>query len=177
MNNLYILCGPSGSGKTTLAEGLEKFHGASLITSYTDRPRRDEGEYNHIFIPSDMFSKLPSKLAYHEHYGYRYCVTREQLMRFDIGVFDPSGIRDILRNFRERNIVVIGLTIDPPEAFERMIERGDDVKDAARRLKMDALMFNKFEELCDVTFNAGQSKEKLREKVWSYIMTNEARKV
>jgi len=55
---LICIVGESGTGKTYLANYLSSNYGIDMIQSYTDRPKRHEGEIGHTFLSREEFDEL-----------------------------------------------------------------------------------------------------------------------
>ena len=79
MRNIYLFVGPSGVGKTTIVEKLSRDYGFSVVSSYTDRPMRYDGETGHVFLTKEEFDALPELCAYTEFNGHRYGVTSDMV--------------------------------------------------------------------------------------------------
>ena len=172
--NEYILCGPSGSGKSTLMDALEDALCMTCVCSITDRPKRSWDENNHVFVTSEQFDKMRPTLAVHEHYGFRYGVTEAQLDAFELAVFEPNGVRDILERYHGKPIKVIGLSCSPSVCERRMTTRGDSASDIQRRLEDDSALFNGFEALCDIVLNCDYDEHTVLASAVRYIVSCES---
>lgn len=170
MKNLYCIVGPSGSGKTTLAEALKAKYGYTVISSYTSRPPRFEGETGHIFVSSENFKTLNDVYAYNQYNGYEYGVTAKQLEENDLYVVEPSGVEDLFRRYRgHKGIKVIGLNPGVDVLIERMKLRGDSDDKIIDRLIEDADTFKNFHNIIDIAFTPELSVDELCEAVHSHI--------
>lgn len=156
MDKLLILCGPSGTGKTSIMDELHRRYGLREAASITDRPRRYLGELGHVFLSKQEFDALeqstplllPTTFA-----GYRYAQTRAILDHNDILVLDPKGVQDIRMEYRERPVLVVGVTAPRDVLVERMRKRGDSEEDIKRRIEHDEAVFCDLNNICDMVMD------------------------
>ena len=142
---MIFLIGKSGAGKTTLQRELER-RGWKAVVSYTTRPKRYEGEDNHIFISRAEFEKL-NMMAKVEFNGELYGATEEQICESDIYVIDPEGLKQV-----KGLGVSIYIKVDDNELIRRMRQRGDSEEMIRKRVENDKEKFKDAEELCDIIF-------------------------
>lgn len=138
-NKLFIVSGHSGSGKTSIMRSLMD----NEIVSFTTREPRD-GEIDGVdynFITKRKFDDLlyRDKLIEHTEYGGNfYGISTEELEnKLDKGhafcIVDFDGML-MLENFYP-NVCRIFLYTTYEQAFVNMLNRGDDPKKIADRLK------------------------------------------
>jgi guanylate kinase len=85
LNNIIVcILGKSGCGKTTIVEKLQEEYGYEVLSSYTTRPQRYEGESGHQFVDLQTFNDLPDKVAYNKFNDYHYCATKSQVDESDL---------------------------------------------------------------------------------------------
>lgn len=139
---IALIVGRSGAGKTSIVEALEKQHGFKSVQSYTTRPKRSENETGHVFITEEEFDQLKDICAYVKYNGYRYCATSEQVNNSSLYVIDPDGIDYFKKHYTGRKKVFI-IYIDCPwyTRLHRMIKRGDNFKQALKRIVLDRKVF------------------------------------
>ena len=154
---ILLIVGASGTGKTSVAERLEQQYGLKSVCSYTTREKRSDGEYGHIFVTEEEFSKL-SLAGYSEYAGNRYGATTEQIESSDLWVIDMAGIQYFKSAYAgEKKPVVIHLVTslndheDFRERYERMIKRGDDIEKAGFRTALDKIEFDGIDDISDYT--------------------------
>lgn len=145
----YLIIGRSGTGKDTLANLLVA-KGLRMLTSYTTRPRRYEGEDTHEFITPDEAALKTGKIATTIINGYEYFATKAQLDACDIYIIDPNGLYELVQNCPETSFHIVFLTAKEKEIRKRAISRGTDkVREAeiydARKASEDS-QFLEFEE-------------------------------
>lgn len=150
--NLYCIVGASGTGKTTLANAIEKDLGLKQVQSFTTRPPRHENEEGHTFISEEEFKGLKDLVAYTKFDKYEYGVTREMLKDCSLYVIDVEGIKTLKRLYKERPIIVIGLSDKEHVRALRMFDRGDSIEKVKDRIVNDRIMFADFDKVCDVIF-------------------------
>lgn len=139
-NNLYLIVGESGSGKSAVVSRICLNTGLKQVASYTTRPPRHEGEEGHTFIDKETFDAIDRGMGFAAKTLYRgnyYGVTKDMLDDATFYVIDPPGVVDLLEKYHRKNLVVIYITASKKVRLERMLERGDDIKDAMLRLAYD----------------------------------------
>ncbi len=139
-NGIILLAGGRGAGKSTIANILNDRYDLKILPSHTTRKPRYDGETGHIFDTNEEFDKIPKEamVAYSEHYGDRYCATKDQVEDYDIYVIDMDGIRC----FREaytgpKRVYTIYLMVSEDDRKERLILRGDKSEDIEAFIKKD----------------------------------------
>lgn len=155
MSKLFIaIVGPSGSGKTTIAEILEEEFGLMQIQSYTNRPKRYDGEKGHIFIDERDVSKIKEKytdiVADDIFDGNYYFSTQSQIEECDIYVVSPDAVPMLKQNYNGDKVIKV-LYVKAPSCLRRlrMIRRGDSKESAKQRIDHDARVFKYAELLAD----------------------------
>jgi guanylate kinase len=149
---MIILIGASASGKSTIEKELVEI-GYKNIISYTSRPIR-ENEKNHRdyhfisekeFISFKMLNFFAESTIYNSwHYG----IALEDLKPESIAVVEPYGFRQLLKKSKINNFDIISFFIDAPERIRliRMINRGDNLMEAFRRIFSDQGVFQGVQE-------------------------------
>lgn len=174
---LCVLVGPSGAGKTTVANKLFERFGLTTAASYTDRAPRYEGEPGHIFVSPetmtayDAANKLVNPTTFD---GHRYGYVADDLVSSDIVIVDLPGakaIRGVAEIFG-KPICIIGLTVSPGEAIDRMCARGDSSEALCNRLEHDARAFRGMEYVCDVCIH-NQNLDETVQLVWQVLRAKE----
>lgn len=149
---LICLIGKSGCGKNFIANKLER-KGYTSVKSYTTRPIRqnDENDINtHIFISPDWVDDYKDDIVADTYFnGAYYFATRQQLNNSDIYILDKDGLKQLFRNYHDRDILAIYIDCDSSICAERMSKRGDSDESIMSRLQHDAIAFDGVEELCD----------------------------
>ena len=110
---ILLITGMSGSGKSTIAKKLCENNRYNLICSYTDRPKRDKYDTDHIFVDSNYMDLLLERsdiVAQSTIEGYRYCTIRSQFLDnniINIYIVDVNGMNDIFDSFPYADIMSI----------------------------------------------------------------------
>lgn len=109
---IILLAGMSGSGKSSIAKELCKDDRFNLVYSYTDRPRRDKDDTDHIFVESnymDLVLERDDIVAKTKIDKYRYCTIESQFDEDKINVYivDANGINDTFDAFPYADIMTI----------------------------------------------------------------------
>lgn len=151
---LFCLMGPSGCGKTSVSNCLE-MKGLASVKSYTTRKPRYKGEEGHTFISESLFKKYESEMISKTTFsGAHYGITPELLNQSDIFVVDPAGVKELKKNYKDRPVVVIGLECSRNTCKKRMLERGDSLENANKRIKHDQKAFENYLNYADVIVSA-----------------------
>ena len=141
---IYLFVGPSGSGKTTLTNELAKRYGYSVVSSYTTRPPRFDGEPGHIFVTDEEFEKLGEMAAYTKYNGYHYGVPSSVIDNSDLYVIDPYGILYFTEHYHgPKKPIIIQIECNSATRANRMLARGDKINDVNRRIILDNDWFKK----------------------------------
>lgn len=145
---LVALFGKSGAGKDTIQNWMvSNLQDTHKLISYTTRPPRDNEVDNqdYHFISVEEFNYMKEKnlfLETTEFRGWYYGTSIESLNenKINIGVFNPSGVKNILDNFQNQ-ILVFPIEIWAPNK-SRLIrsltrENNPDCLEICRRFLAD----------------------------------------
>ena len=128
---------------------------------------------NHIFITEEQYHALPNKVAttfFNDNY---YCATAEQVDNADFYIIDVEGVKSIKENYKgNKQLKVIGLTIDDKTRVESMKHRGDNTQKIESRIANDREMFKEFYSCLDTIF-VNSDLDKCVEDIKKYIDTLE----
>ena len=165
MINIVVLAGKSASGKNFVAKKLEE-HGYETIVTYTTRPKRkgEKQDITYHFISDEEFKQKIDEgffaewKSYNTEFGVWYYGTAlEDLKNADdksVIILTPAGYRDVRSELHNENITCIYLYANNATLKKRLVKRGDDPKEADRRLAHDAKDFKNFEYEADrVVYN------------------------
>ena len=148
MNPLFVILGKTSSGKDrTINELICKYDFNKIIT-YTTRPMRN-GEIQDVtyhFISEDDFKQkikddfFAEWKTYNTEFGiWYYGTSLNDLENADdnsIIILTPDGYRDIVKKLSKKPISIY-LYADDSTIKKRLIRRGDNKKEAERRLLHD----------------------------------------
>lgn len=150
---LITLTGNSGSGKSTIANRLNRKYGYVSARSYTTRPIRTEqegDELTHTFITPEQVAEYKDDIvAYNKYNGYEYFATRTMLNNAQLYIVDVTGLKQLYRNYRNKDIISIFVDCDSSIVAKRMADRGNTDEEIMKRLQFDAIEFADAKDLCD----------------------------
>lgn len=157
---MILLCGKMCSGKTTIQKQLIKM-GMEPIVTYTTRPPR-KGEINGVsyhFITKEEFLKKKEQNFFAETTSYNvasgdiwyYGSALEDLSDDKVMIVNPYGLKQI-KSIKSLEPISFYILVDDKTIIERVTERGDSIKEAARRLNADNIDFNNIDRYIDFAF-------------------------
>ena len=128
---LLALFGESSAGKDSIQHWLElKLKNVHGMVSYTSRPPRDyeiEGREYH-FISQEKFKKLIAENRMLEYtcfnnWYYGTCINELQKDKINVGVFNPQGIRNLLKHSDTIDILPVWIQAKEKERLLRSLDR------------------------------------------------------
>lgn len=158
---MLILLGKTASGKDSIAKKLICEYGFKKIVTYTSRPPRCEERngIDYYFIDTETFLKKIDNNDFMEYKVYHtvigdwyYGTAKEDLINADersVIILTPDGYRDFLKNCSNVPHVSILIKANRFITKYRLSMRGDNKKEAKRRLKHDNIDFKGCEDLVD----------------------------
>ena len=135
--------------------------GFTGITTYTSRPMRkgEKQDITYHFISEDEFKQKINEGFFAEYKTYNtefgkwyYGTSLEDLEKADdksVIILTPDGYRDIKRKLPNKDITAIYIYANIATIETRLIERGDDEKEARRRIDHDNEDFKGIENEVD----------------------------
>ena len=159
MINIIVLAGKSASGKNFVAKKLEE-HGYECITTYTTRPKRkgEKQDITYHFISDEEFKQKIDEGFFAEWKSYitnegvwYYGSSLEDIENADdksVIILTPQGYRDIKGKVNCK-VVSIYLYANNATIKKRLMARGDDPKEAERRVLHDNEDFKGIENEVD----------------------------
>lgn len=158
---MIILLGKTASGKDTIVNYLVNNLGYKKLITYTTRPMRP-GEVQNLqyhFISEEDFKKKISHgffleyKTYHTEFGdWHYGSAMEDYEKADdktVVILTPEGYLDLLWKVKNIKHDAIYIKVDLSELQQRLIKRGDDKREAERRLVHDNKDFEYVEDIVD----------------------------
>lgn len=143
---MIILVGASASGKTEVAKYLIKNYGFEKVVTYTTRAKRpgeiDKIDYN--FVTKDQFLKLKDENFFVETTNYNgnyYGTPKNEIALNKVLIVDPNGLKCFI-NLLDKSIITFLIHGSEEKRRERMILRGDNIKDVEQRLINDKVDFD-----------------------------------
>lgn len=179
ITNHIVLIGKQGSGKTSLTKALGNV-GFTRVISCTTRPRRSN-EINGIdysFLTDEAFNAIAGDLvavrSYETVYGeWRYGIDLRDINADGptVCILDPDGYLEIRDKIRNRFTIYLDLPHDI--RINRVLARGDDPEEVARREEDDEIMFgyldSRYQELCDLRIARERSIEDDVARIQRYL--------
>jgi len=150
---MIVLSGASASGKTEVAKELMGTYGVARVITTTTRKRRI-GERNgrdYFFVKYKEFLQMINDEKFVEYTQYNdnfYGSTKDQVRDNKCVVIDPAGLKSYSA-IKDKNVITFFLDCNEKIRYERMLQRGDSVEDAAKRILNDKTAF-KQSNLCEV---------------------------
>ena len=164
MVDILVLVGRTCSGKDSLVRELVNM-GYKKIVSYTTRPMRDGEEegVTYKFIWENEFLKLKEKGFFVETTSYNvangetwhYGISMQDLANAtenSVVILNPEGLRKV-KKIMGTDVVTFYIEVDDEIIKERLKNRGDNPKEAKRRLKADEKDFVGIEDEVNYTIS------------------------
>jgi guanylate kinase len=178
---MIVLSGASASGKTEAAKMLMTKHGIKRAITTTTRPMRSQevDGRDYFFVSKETFEKLIADGAFVEYTIYNgnyYGSTKNQIADNRSVVIDLEGLKSYTQ-FNDKRIVTFYLSASEELCYKRMLERGDTVEDAQRRIANDRKLFarNRIPKVDYIIDSGSKSIEEVADEV--YRLYNEHLKV
>lgn len=189
---IVVLMGKTASGKDTICNKLCENYGYEKMVTYTTRPMRD-GEINgktYNFVTEKEFNAMEQHGFFLESKEYRsvFGVWRygSPLDAFNsddgkdkVIILTPDGVRDLIRAAESGDVgcsyCVIYLYANNASIKKRLLGRGDDSKEAERRVVADNRDFKDAPELADRIFynNSEADLEEVVVAISQYLRNKE----
>lgn len=178
---MIVLIGKSSSGKTTIQEEIIKSGKFKRVVTYTSRPPRP-GEVDGVdyyFLSSYEFLRKKAQGFFVETTSYKvadggmwYYGTSEECLNDDNGVLimNPDGLKAI-SNKKDLCFTSFYIYCNTRTLKKRLKKRGDNPKEARRRLKADKKDFRGIEDWCDYIMENGNTctpKEVAADIIYTY---------
>lgn len=180
--------GKTSSGKDLITNKLVKEHNYKKLTTYTTRPMR-KGEKQdityHYISKEDFEQKIQDGFfvewkTYDTEFGVWYYGTAlkdlENADNKTVVVISPDGYRDIIDQLSNKsNPKAIYIYANNTTIKKRLVERGDDLKEAQRRLENDNVDFKGIEIEVDkiIYNNDGTNIEDVVGKILEFLEGND----
>ena len=179
---MVVIIAKTASGKDTIVNELITKHGFYKCITYTTRPMRD-GELQDItyhFISEDDFKQKIREDFFAEYKSYNtefgvwyYGVALEDIEKADektVIILTPDSYRDIIKKVKNKPKSIY-IYANNSTIKERLVNRGDDPKEAQRRLEHDNLDFKGIETEVDkiVYNNKGSNINDVVNKILKYL--------
>lgn len=166
---LLILFGESSAGKDTiqrwLVSNLPNTHG---IVSYTTRPPRDyeiEGKEYH-FTTKENFRKLiaENKILEYTVFNWWYygtCIDDLKKDKINVGVFNPEGIRNLLKYSEKIDILPVWIQTSEKTRLLRSLNReiNPNCIEICRRFLADVDDFSKINFNYEIYLNENNDED------------------
>ena len=182
MIKILIITGKTASGKNAIVNELTAKYGFKQLTTYTTRPMRNgevNGETYHFINTDDFMQRMKSGFfaewkAYTTVEGvWYYGTAMEDLEKADdrtVVILTPDGYRDIKDKVYGK-VISIYLYANNATIKKRLMARGDDPKEAERRVLHDNEDFKGIENEVDriVYNNESDTIEGAAQKILKYV--------
>lgn len=178
---MICLVGKTASGKDTILKELIK-NGMKPAISHTTRPMRN-GEVNDVtyhFVTTEEFHELEKNDFFAETTFYDvatkerwfYGCSKDELMNNSLTkvvILNPNGIETIFSKLSPEELLtwfVVYLYCDEDIIKERLVKRGDNPEEAARRIEADNRDFQNIEKFVNMKVcNDGNNRPEVLAKI------------
>ena len=143
---MLVIIGASGSGKTEIARILENEYGFTKVVTCTTRPKRSEEKegVDYHFLTEMEFKHKSANNEFLEttiYNNYYYGTLYSDIKSNSILVLNPDGANALYKTFKDQ-LKVYYLTTSVDIRRERMIHRGDNIRDINYRIINDNNLFD-----------------------------------
>lgn len=146
--NIIALTGKSGSGKDTILKEFTKNHFSRIfpVVQATTRPKRFPSESGYLFYDNEEWDELKNQEAFLEstvfnnwHYGTLTFSLTLGSDNWNIGIFSPAAIKQLLINSKVDKLKVFEVCADAKTRMERNLNRENtpNVSEICRRMLAD----------------------------------------
>ena len=144
---MIVLAGASASGKTEVAKELAKRYGITKVITTTTRDMRvnEVNGRDYFFVSKEEFERMVQDGRFVEYTYFNdnlYGSTKDQISDNKCVVIDPAGLRAYI-GLKDPSIVTFFLDTTEETRYQRMLNRGDKIADAKKRILNDRIVFNK----------------------------------
>ena len=125
MHTVYCVLGRTSSGKSEIVKRASNQLNMVVLKSYTTRARREnetEENSDHIFIHPDEVEKYkPDMVAYTDRVGYCSFATKQQLLKADFYIINPTGYYELKLKTKDMDIELVPIYITVP--YSTLVKR------------------------------------------------------
>jgi len=156
---MIVLSGASASGKTEVAKVLASKYGiVKVITTTTRQIRINEKDgVDYFFVSAEKFRSMINEDKFVEYTAYNgnfYGSTKDQIKDNKCIVIDPQGLI-AYSQIKDKNVVTFFLESEEETRYKRMLQRGDSVENASKRIITDRIAFDRSSIVkCDFYINS-----------------------
>lgn len=178
--DIIAVIGKSASGKDSIIKEIAKqcSKEVTLIQQTTTRPRREnENENAYHFVTLEEFQSNNDIIAKTQFREWLYGTDLNDLVtnKWNIGVFTPSSIQQLLSDERINNLIIFYIQADDRVRLERSLAREPqgDVIEMCRRMLADDKDFKGIELTFDyypILNNQKDDFKKAIGQIWIRIM-------
>lgn len=164
---MIILLGKSASGKDTVVRKLIEQHDYKRIITWTTRPMRpgEKEDVTYHYTTEEDFKKKINEGFFVEWKKYEtvkgtwyYGTALDDIMKarnddYSVIILTKDGLEKLISfcsHLVGINLLSVYLDVDTKVIKQRLLKRGDDKKEAARRIKYDKKDFKGIENIVDV---------------------------
>ena len=184
---IIAICGKSAAGKDTFLQHITKIKGTHEIISCTTRPKREgeeNGVNNHFLTLEDFVSKDCKgemlEISTFRDWFYGTPIDSLDKNKINVGVFNPTGIANLLRNDNVQIYVVQVIANDKTRLLRSLNrEENPNVDEIVRRYMTDKKDFEDFSAFYETDFyisNEGQGIDPSKALALSEQIVDEARR-
>lgn len=144
---MIVIIGASASGKTEISKILKNKYNIKKCITTTTRPIR-KNEVNHVdyhFITKEEFETKIQNNEFIEYAIYNnnyYGINKKDIVNNSVVVVEPNGANALIKANLD-NIFIVFIETNEQIRKQRMLDRGDNIKDIEKRLQLDKNIFKK----------------------------------
>lgn len=179
---MLVIVGKTSSGKDKTVNKLISKHGFNKLVTYTTRPMRknEEKDVTYHFISEEEFlQKIDNGFfaewkSYDTEFGtWYYGTALEDLENAEdntVVILTPDGFRDVKDKLNNK-VTSIYIYANNKTIKKRLVERGDNPKEAERRFEQDMIDFKGLENEVDriVYNNDGTDIGEVIDKILKFV--------
>lgn len=184
---MIFIIGKTASGKDTIVKKLVEKYGYKKMISYTTRPMRQNEKQDvdyHFIDKEDFLNKVENNFfmeykKFETAFGDWWYGSSEtdylNAGKDTIKIIEPNGLQDILYKIKKNKLNITPICIyiyaNNKTIKKRLMQRGDDKKEAKRRLERDNKDFKGVVDIVDRIFynNECDEVEKIVDDINEYI--------
>ena len=118
LHTVYCVLGRTSSGKSEIVKRASNQLNMVVLKSHTTRARREnetEENSDHTFIHPDEVEKYkPDMVAYTDRVGYCSFATKQQLLKADFYIINPTGYYELKLKTKDMDIELVPIYVTVP---------------------------------------------------------------
>ena len=164
---MLVLVGKTCTGKSTIRDLLVNRYNMEPVITHTTRPPRDgeENYIDYIFVNDNHFHILKEEgcnVASGDTWYYASSKSDYDNSEDKVVILNPEGLKQI----RKLKYPIFAVELTAPDLVERLKKRGDNPKEAERRIHADNEDFKDIDKYLDCKLINYGNPQKTAERVY-----------